>query len=365
MYGRVLIGSAMKLHSGFSPLLLAFRLTLFLDSIKLFHDKQTVNGTRTYILHFFNAESAVPGAYDQLCMNLPLRTIPLRVPTEKSTTLINIQIQQESVGPGKTGLAVWNSALLLGRLLEALALANTDATTSNNNSNGNNPDDDASLSSSSPRFFLRNQQVVEIGCGTGLVSIMASLLGAKSVWATDGNPAAVALTASNFKRNAIPFKKNINPVVSSPSSSSDSNNNNSYQSEASSDNVVTNLQWGELQVPLEWMGQADIVLGSDLTYNSGSWRDLAETMESLLTRKGYVLYLSLGHAGFNVRGEMDGFLSVAKQVGLTVKSTSPLPFSLPSSVSSLDALLQSTILPSEQAILSVTGGAQVVVLGRP
>ena len=128
---------------------------------------------------------------------------------------------------------------------------------------------------------------------------------------------------------------------------------------------MTNLQWGELQVPLEWMGQADIVIGSDLTYNSGSWRDLAETMKSLLTRRGYVLYLSLGHAGFNVRGEMDGFLSVAKQVGLTVKSTSALPFSLPSGVSSLDALLQSTILPSEQAILSVTGGAQVVVLGRP
>ena len=285
-------------------------------------------------------ESAVPGAYDQICMNLPLRTIPLRVPTQTSsvTTTVNLQIQQEGVGPGKTGLAVWNSALLLGRLLEALAAAN----------NNNNP------GSSS---FFQNQQLAEIGCGTGLVSIMASRLGAKSVWATDGNPAAVALTEANFDRNGIPYTRSIVlPSLSSASSVSSSEYNN---------NIVTVLQWGELQVPLEWMGKADIVVGSDLTYNSGSWRVLAETMESLLSRKGVVLYLSLGHAGFNVRGEVDGFLSVAKQVGLTVKSTTALPFSLPAGVSSLDTLLQGTVLPSEQSILSATGGAQVVVLGRP
>lgn len=273
-------------------------------------------------------------------MNLPLRTIPLRVPTQTSsvTTTVNLQIQQEGVGPGKTGLAVWNSALLLGRLLEALAAAN----------NNNNP------GSSS---FFQNQQLAEIGCGTGLVSIMASRLGAKSVWATDGNPAAVALTEANFDRNGIPYTRSIVlPSLSSASSVSSSEYNN---------NIVTVLQWGELQVPLEWMGKADIVVGSDLTYNSGSWRVLAETMESLLSRKGVVLYLSLGHAGFNVRGEVDGFLSVAKQVGLTVKSTTALPFSLPAGVSSLDTLLQGTVLPSEQSILSATGGAQVVVLGRP
>ena len=278
-------------------------------------------------------------------MNLPLRTIPLRVPTRTSsaTTTIDLQIQQEGVGPGKTGLAVWNSALLLGRLLEALAAANN-----NNNNNKNDP------GSSS---FLQNKQVAEIGCGTGLVSIMASRLGAKSVWATDGNPAAVALTEANFDRNAIPYTRSIvSPSPSSESSDSSSQNNK---------NVVTALQWGELQVPLEWMGKADIVVGSDLTYNSGSWRVLAETMESLLNRNGIVLYLSLGHAGFNVRGEVDGFLTVAKQVGLTVSSSTALPFSLPAGVSSLDALLQRTVLPAEQAILSATGGAQVVVLGRP
>ena len=127
----------------------------------------------------FGTESAVPGAYDQVCMNLPLRTIPFSLPkdTVHPSLTTNIQIQQEGVGPGKTGLAVWNSALLLGRLLEALSVANP--------------------------AFLRDKQLVEVGCGTGLVSIMASRLGAKSVWATDGNPAAVALTEVNFERNNL------------------------------------------------------------------------------------------------------------------------------------------------------------------
>ena len=273
----------------------------------------------------FGTESAVPGAYDQVCMNLPLRTIPFSLPkdTVHPSLTTNIQIQQEGVGPGKTGLAVWNSALLLGRLLEALSVANP--------------------------AFLRDKQLVEVGCGTGLVSIMASRLGAKSVWATDGNPAAVALSEVNFEPNNVAYTKSIS------SATTDSSNDA---------NVVTGLQWGELQVPLEWMGKADIIVGSDLTYNSGSWRVLAETMESLLSKNGIVLYLSLGHAGFNVRGEMDGFLNVAKQVGLSVKSTAALPFSLPPGISSLDALLQGAVLPSEQAILSATGGAQVLALGR-
>jgi len=261
------------------------------------------------------AESAVPGAYDQICMNLPLRTIPLRLPNQTE----EIQIQQEGAGPGKTGLAVWNSALLLGRVLEAIVATN-------------------------PNFF-RDKQVAELGCGTALVSIMASRLGAKSVWATDGNPAAVALSESNFRRNNISYTATV--------------------SERNIDeNVVSTLQWGELQVPLEWMGKVDVILGSDLTYNSGSWRVLAETMDTLLSQNGFVLYLSLGHSGFNVRGEVDGFVNVAKQSGLSVKALMDLPFTLPRGVSTLDAFLQDFILPSEQSILSFTGGAQLLVIGR-
>lgn len=254
-------------------------------------------------------------------MNLPIRTIPFRVQTSDHTVPQSqlLSIQQGGVGPGKTGLAVWNSALLLGRLMEAIALENP--------------------------TWLHGERVAEVGCGAGLVSLMTARWGAKSVWATDGNPAAVALARANFDSNGIQYSITI------------SSNN-------ASQNTVTDLRWGEQQVPLEWMGAVDLVMGSDLTYNSGSWRVLAETMESLISRTGIVIYLSLGHSGFNVRGEMDGFVDVAKQVGLSVFPTSSLPFSLPEGVASLDALLQSVILPSEQSILSTTGGAQVVVLGR-
>jgi SAM-dependent methyltransferase len=270
---------------------------------------------------FTFTESVVPGAYDQICMNLQIRSIPFQVPTSHRAVSQTqfLSIQQGGVGPGKTGLAVWNSALLLGRLLEAITVETP--------------------------TWLHGKRVAEIGCGAGLVSLMTAHWGAQSVWATDGNPAAVALARANFDSNGIQYATTIS-------------------SNTGSQNMVTDLLWGELQVPLEWMGAVDVVMGSDLTYNSGSWRVLAETMESLISRHGIVIYLSLGHSGFNVQGEMDGFVDVAKQLGLSVFPSNSLPFSLPKGVVSLDALLHSVILPGEQSILAATGGAQVVVLGR-
>lgn len=255
-------------------------------------------------------------------MNLPVRTIPVVLPLNNGkSSSVTLQIQQEGVGAGKTGLAVWNSSLLLVRLLESLALQN-------------------------PSWLLSRQHVAELGCGAGLVSLVASHLGAKSVWATDGNPAAVSLAEANFKRNNVDYTTSI-------------------KDGHDAGNVITRLQWGELQVPVEWMGEADLILGSDLTYNSGSWRVLAETMEGLLSPNGIVMYLSLGHAGFNVRGELEGFVNVAKQSGLSVvTSSSNLPFSLPPGISSLDELLQRAVKASEQSILAATGGAQVIVLRR-
>ena len=71
------------------------------------------------------------------------------------------------------------------------------------------------------------------------------------------------------------------------------------------------LQWGFLDA-MGYAEYADIVIGSDLTYNRnpGSWRVLAETLYRILKPGGNVLYLTTGHAGFNVDGELNGFLSV-------------------------------------------------------
>lgn len=116
-------------------------------------------------------EVAVPGAYNQVCMNLPERILKINNSQQV------VRIQQQTSGSGKTGLAVWNSGLVLVRLLEALTEQGA--------------------------IDWKNQRVLELGCGTGLVSIVASRLGSKSVLATDGNPDVVALTRSNVQLNQV------------------------------------------------------------------------------------------------------------------------------------------------------------------
>ena len=126
---------------------------------------------------------------------------------------------------------------------------------------------------------------------------MLHKLGAKHVVATDGNPEVLELTQSNIQSNT---KTNNN---------TNNNMNNKIETDV--------LSWGLLN-SIDYSEIADIVVGSDLTYNSGSWRVLAETMHTILKPNGVVVYLSLGHDGFNVRSEIDGFLSVAKEIGLLV-----------------------------------------------
>jgi predicted nicotinamide N-methyase len=201
-------------------------------------------------------EVAVPGAYNQVCMNLPERI--LKIDTNSQQV---IRIQQQTSGSGKTGLAVWNSGLVLMRLLVALK-------------------EQGAIQD------WNNQRVLELGCGTGLVSIVASRLGSKSVLATDGNPDVVALTRSNVELNQVQVQSEV-------------------------------LQWGLLNA-MDYNEAADIVLGSDLTYNSGTWRVLCETMATVLSPQGFILYLSLGHDGFNVNAEVEGFLNVAREQGLVV-----------------------------------------------
>ena len=253
-------------------------------------------------------EMAVPGAYNQACMNLPERLLPLRVKGKGGKIdEVLLTIRQEASGSGKTGLAVWNSGLLLMRLVESLALKEA------------------------PNWWNDQHDVLELGCGTGLVSIAASHLGANSVLATDGNPEVVRLAKSNLELN-----NNI-----------DSSSSRTIQAQV--------FQWGLLD-SMDYSDSADLVLGADLTYNSGSWRVLAETMVNVIKPTGSVLYLSLGHEGFNVNAEVDGFLSVAKEVGLvSVDEIGGVPVS---------SLLQSVISPSERKVLQQSGGVKVVVLQR-
>jgi hypothetical protein len=118
-----------------------------------------------------------------------------------------------------------------------------------------------------------------------------------------------------------------------------------------------------------------VILGSDLTYNSGSWRALSETISLLLKPGGLFLYVTLGHSGFASSGEINGFLQVATTCESLKELTSsspdwPFVKKQPSGIDdepwSLDALVSACVTsPQEQAILDATGGAKVLVLQKP
>ena len=266
------------------------------------------------------SEQVIPGAYQQPCMSLPVRSIPLRVSSPKSLT-IQLQIQQQTAAAGSTGMAVWNSSLLLKRLLEQITV--------NEGSS-----------------WLDDQTLVELGCGTGLASIAAAYLGKpRQVLATDGNQAVVELAQRNIVNNCV--TKN-DSMTSAP-----------YCEVIS----AIQLSWGLLNA-MDYVETADWVFGSDLTYSPSNWRALAETMATILKPTGKVLYLSLGHAGFNANAEMEGFLSVVKEQGLVSLSPSDDEWPFQHFKSSLaDLVLQQNVSPEERSILDGTGGVKVLVLG--
>jgi predicted nicotinamide N-methyase len=259
-------------------------------------------------------ERAIPGAYTSVCMSLPERVVPLprlqrRLHNSKPSGAMIIR--QLSGGSGATGMSVWNSGLILARLLDEIV----------------------ERLSASPGLedFWSGQDVLELGCGTGIGSIAAHLLGARSVIATDGNENVLELARANIRRNCI------------------------YQGLPSIEAYP--LQWGLLSA-IDFSESASLVIGADLTYNAGSWRVLAESMATVLSfdRNGHIIYLSLGHEGFNVNAEMDGFLSVAKEVGLVTTSN----------FHGIDVsvLLQHSLTSEEKNMLDQSGEAKVVVLKR-
>jgi SAM-dependent methyltransferase len=175
---------------------------------------------------------------------------------------------------------------------------------------------------------------MELGCGTGLASIAACKLGAARVLATDGNPDVIDLARQNAKKNGVTMECHV-------------------------------LQWGLLNA-MDYVETMDLVIASDLTYNSGTWRALAETICTVLKPNGGMcLYLTLGHAGFNVQGELQGFLSVLLNVQskglLEILSNEQAPLFL----QNLAATLDTTISSNEQSVLESTGGVRVVLLHKP
>lgn len=202
---------------------------------------------------------------------------------------------------GRTGVAVWNSGILLTRLIDEI---NTYSS------------------------FFKGKKVIELGCGVGLASIALAKFGASSVLATDANMEVLELAKQNFELNKI-----------------------------SSIAKTAELHWGLLDAS-EYDSVADIIVGSDLTYNSGSWLSLAETISTILKPDGVVLYLTLGHSGFNVQAELGGFLQIAENFGLqTIQEEHFFGQSL------IDLLARITT-SDEKQVINANGGARAVLLGK-
>lgn len=240
---------------------------------------------------------------------------------------------------GRTGVTLWNSGLLLSRLLDEIQL--------NIHSQQTSPSSDDHYERSSKSLLFDQKTILELGCGTGFTSIAASKLGAKYVYATDANPEVLELAKTNLQRNGI-----------YPNSSNNGNDN--Y---VSGGGESCPLQWGSLD-SVDYFDVADVVLGSDLTYNSGSWRILVDTIGAVLKPSGYVLYVTLGHSGFNLSGEMNGFLTVVQSVGtlqVVDESSSSWPFP---GIRSLESLLLSSLTEDERDTVKSTGGLKILVLQR-
>lgn len=104
---------------------------------------------------------------------------------------------------------------------------------------------------------IKGQQCLELGCGTGLVSMCLHLSGASSVVATDGNAAAVDNCSHNFAQNDIPHQRG-------------------HALRMPGQVQLVQYQWAE---PCPW--RPDMVLGADLLYDPGGIHELVRLLTQL------------------------------------------------------------------------------------
>ena len=206
-------------------------------------------------------EIAIQGAYVSECMRDPTRQFEW--PNAGKLT-----IEQGSVGPGSTGAAVWQAGSVLSRHLVA------------------NPS------------LVEGRKVIELGCGTGLCGMVAARLGASTVLLTDGVDPVLERAARNVERNGL--------VEGSRGGSR-------------SGVRTRKLLWGELPLDVELRGAFDVVLASDVLYQSSAWRGFAQTVSELLRpRDGILLLAEAGHENTPTMSTLAGFKVVADGAGLRV-----------------------------------------------
>ena len=169
-----------------------------------------------------------------------------------------ISIDQGVAGFGQTGQVVWNAGALLAEHM-ALRLG--------------------------PNFFA-GKRVLELGCGTGLPGIVAARLGASRLVLTDGTAEVLARAKQNAAANLrdVPW-------------------------------AAQQLLFGEV-TPEELAGKFDVLIASDVLYQSSGWRPLAQTAGELLAPNGVLLVAEAGHETSPADATLGGFRVVAEGSGL-------------------------------------------------
>ncbi|XP_053774982.1 protein N-lysine methyltransferase METTL21A isoform X3 [Desmodus rotundus] len=135
---------------------------------------------------------------------------------------------------------------------------------------------------------LRGRSAVELGAGTGLVGIVAALLGAH-VTITD-RKVALEFLKSNVQANLPPH---VQPRA-----------------------VVKELTWGQNLGSFS-PGEFDLILGADIIYLEETFRDLLRTLEHLCSHHSVILLAC------RIRYERDNNFLVMLETQFTIKSLDP------------------------------------------
>ena len=134
--------------------------------------------------------------------------------------------------------------------------------------------------------LVRGRRVLELGCGTGLPGIVAARLGASRLVLTDGTAEVLARAKQNAASNLkdVPW-------------------------------AAQQLNFGEV-TPEDLAGKFDVLIASDVLYQSSGWRPLAQTAGELLAPNGVLLVAEAGHETSPADATLGGFRVVAEGSGL-------------------------------------------------
>ena len=74
------------------------------------------------------------------------------------------------------------------------------------------------------------------------------------------------------------------------------------------------------------LGSFDVVLGSDVLYNSAGWRSFAASAKELLRPSGTIILAESGHETTRVESTLGGFRVVAEGCGLVIEDAESLQY---------------------------------------